>query len=261
MTTLKLIAFAIALFIVAPMFIVVPMSFSTAVSLEFPPPGYWLGYYKAYFSNPAWVTPTINSLVIAAVTTLLTMAIVTPAAFAMTRYQFRGKAFANLLLMMPMAAPAIVLAIAYYYFLGGLRLTQTHLGVILAHVSVSVPLSFLVLAASLKGFDRNLERAALNLGATPIQTFFLVTFPVLRPGFLVAAFFAFIHSFDETVIALFISGRDAATLPRKMFDSVRMDADPVIAVVSTLLFSLVFAGTIIAALTRSRRQTKRIART
>lgn len=261
MTTLKLIAFAIALFIVAPMFIVVPMSFSTAVSLEFPPPGYWLGYYKAYFSNPAWVTPSINSVVIAAVTMILTMAIVTPAAFAMTRYQFRGKALANLLLMMPMAAPAIVLAIAYYYFLGGLRLTQTHLGVILAHVSVSVPLSFLVLAASLKGFDRNLERAALNLGATPFQTFFLVTFPVLRPGFLVAAFFAFIHSFDETVIALFISGRDAATLPRKMFDSVRMDADPVIAVVSTLLFSLVFVGTIIAALTRSRRQTMRTART
>lgn len=260
MNVLKLVAFAIALFIVAPMFIVVPMSFSTAVSLEFPPPAYWVGYYAAYFSNPAWTTPTVNSVLIAAASTVITMAIVTPAAFAMTRYFFRGKTLVNLLLMMPMAAPSIVMALAYFYFFGSLKLTQTHLGVILAHVALSVPISFLVLAASLKGFDRNLERAALNLGATPIQAFFLVTFPVLRPGFLVSAFFAFIHSFDETVVALFISGRDAATLPRKMFDSVRMDADPVIAVVSTLLFGLVFTGTVIAAIVKYRRQNVRISR-
>ena len=260
MAILKLFAFGIVLFIVTPMFIVVPMSFSTAVSLEFPPPDYWLGYYRAYFSNPAWTTPTINSILIAAATTVLTMVIVTPAALAVTRYQFRGKTLVNLFLMMPMAAPSIVMAIAYYYFLGGLGLTQTHLGVILAHVTLSVPISLLVLSASLKGFDRSLERAALNLGATPFQTFVLVTFPVIRPGFLVAAFFAFIHSFDETVVALFISGRDAATLPRKMFDSVRMDADPVIAVVSTLLFSLVFTGTIVIAILRMRRQATQIRR-
>lgn len=254
MTTLKLIAFAIMLFIVAPMFIVIPMSFSTAVSLEFPPPSYWLGYYATYFSNPSWTTPTLNSVLIAAVSTVITMTIAIPAAFAMVRVNFRGKALVHLLLILPMAAPAIVMALAYYYYLGSLKLTQTHAGVILAHVCLSVPISFLILTASLKGFDRNLERAALNLGATPLKTFFLVTFPVLRPGFLVAAFFAFIHSFDETVVALFISGRDAATLPRKMFDSVRMDADPVIAVVSTLLFSLVFVGTVAVAVMNFRRQ-------
>lgn len=260
MSTIRLVAFAVALFIVAPMFIVVPMSFSTAISLEFPPPAYWLGYYRSYFTDPNWLRPTFNSVLIAAVSAMITMAIITPAAFAMVRSRFRGKALVNLLLMLPMAAPSIVLALAYYYFLGGLRLTQTHLGVILAHVALSVPISFLVLAASLKGFDRNLERAAMNLGATPLKTFFLVTFPVLRPGFIVSAFFAFIHSFDETVVSIFISGRDAATLPRKMFDSVRMDADPVIAVVSTLLFSLVFCGTVIIAVANHRRRQARISR-
>lgn len=260
MSPIRLVAFAVALFIVAPMFIVVPMSFSTAISLEFPPPAYWLGYYRAYFTDPNWLRPTFNSVIIAAASAMITMAIITPAAFAMVRSRFRGKALVNLLLMLPMAAPSIVLALAYYYFLGGLRLTQTHLGVILAHVALSVPISFLVLAASLKGFDRNLERAAMNLGATPLKTFFLVTFPVLRPGFIVSAFFAFIHSFDETVVSIFISGRDAATLPRKMFDSVRMDADPVIAVVSTLLFSLVFSGTVIIAVANHRRRQARISR-
>jgi len=260
MGTVKLVAFAVALFIVAPMFIVVPMSFSTAISLEFPPPAYWLGYYRAYFTDPNWLRPTFNSVVIATASAAITMAIVTPAAFAMVRSRFRGKALVNLLLMLPMAAPSIVLALAYYYFLGGMRLTQTHLGVILAHVALSVPISFLVLAASLKGFDRNLERAAMNLGATPLKTFFLVTFPVLRPGFIVSAFFAFIHSFDETVVSIFISGRDAATLPRKMFDSVRMDADPVIAVVSTLLFSLIFCGTVIVAVANHRRRQARLSR-
>lgn len=260
MSPIRLVAFAVALFIVAPMFVVVPMSFSTAISLEFPPPAYWLGYYRAYFTDPNWLRPTFNSVIIAAASAMITMAIITPAAFAMVRSRFRGKALVNLLLMLPMAAPSIVLALAYYYFLGGLRLTQTHLGVILAHVALSVPISFLVLAASLKGFDRNLERAAMNLGATPLKTFFLVTFPVLRPGFIVSAFFAFIHSFDETVVSIFISGRDAATLPRKMFDSVRMDADPVIAVVSTLLFSLVFSGTVIIAVANHRRRQARISR-
>ena len=103
-------------------------------------------------------------------------------------------------------------------------------------------LAFLVLSANLKGFDRTLERAAISLGASPWRTFIHITLPILKPGLIVSALFTFVQSFDETVVAIFISGRDAATLPRKMFDSIRQEADPVIAVVSTLLFLLVLAG-------------------
>jgi putative spermidine/putrescine transport system permease protein len=134
------------------------------------------------------------------------------------------------------------MAVGYYSFFGAVGLVQTHLGVILAHTCLSVPIAFLVLSANLKGFDRTLERAAQSLGASPWRTFIHVTLPILKPGLIISALFAFVQSFDETVVAIFISGRNAATLPRKMFDSIRQEADPVIAVVSTLLFVLVLIG-------------------
>lgn len=231
-------------FIVAPLLIVVPMSFSNARSLQFPPPGYWLGYYQAYFTDMRWLRPTWNSIIIASGTTVLTMALVVPATFALVRHRFAGKSIADIMLLMPLAVPHIVMAVGYYSYFGSLGLVQTHLGVILAHSCLSVPIAFLVLSANLKGFDRTLERAAQSLGASPMRTFIHVTLPILKPGLVISALFAFIQSFDETVVAIFISGRNAETLPRKMFDSIRQEADPVIAVVSTLLFVLVLVGII-----------------
>ena len=236
--------FAFVLFVAAPLVIVVPMSFSTAATLQFPPPGFGIGYYVQYFTDPIWLWPTFNSLIIASATTVLTMALVVPATFALVRHKFWGKSAANLMMMMPMAVPHIVMAIGYYSYFGALGLVHSHLGVILAHTCLSVPITFLVLSANLKGFDRTLERAARSLGASPRQTFWHVTLPILRPGLLISALFAFIQSFDETVVAIFISGRGAETLPRRMFDSIRQEADPVIAVISTLLFVAVFLGLI-----------------
>jgi putative spermidine/putrescine transport system permease protein len=233
---MRFFGFVVVVFIAAPLVIIVPMSFSDAQSLQFPPPGDWLGYYKAYFTDMTWLRPTFNSILIAAATTVLTMVLVVPATFALVRHRFAGKSIADLMMLMPLAVPHIVMAIGYYSFLGELRLVHTHLGVVLAHTCLSVPIAFLVLSANLKGFDRTLERAALSLGASPVQTFYHVTLPILRPGLIISALFAFIQSFDETVVAIFISGRDAETLPRKMFDSIRQEADPVIAVISTLLF-------------------------
>jgi putative spermidine/putrescine transport system permease protein len=107
------------------------------------------------------------------------------------------------------------------------------------------PVAFLVIAAALKGFDRNLERAAMSAGAGPLRTFFFVTLPVLRPAILIGALFAFLHSFNEAVVAIFIAGRDASTLPKKMFEAIRLESDPVIAVVSTLLTGAVLLGVLI----------------
>lgn len=232
-------ALLVALFVVGPLLVVVPMSFSTATSFEFPPPGYWLGYYKAFFADTRWTQPVINSIGIGLATMLLTMLLVIPASFAMVRQRFFGRSFINLLLMMPMIVPHIVMALGYYSYFSYLKIIHSPLGVVLAHTCLSVPVSYLIISAALKGFDRNLERAAMNLGASPLRTFWEVTFPVLRPGFLIGGLFAFIHSFDEAVVAIFISGQAASTLPRKMFDSIRIEADPIISVVSTLLFGAV----------------------
>ena len=247
---------AIVVFIAAPLVIVVPMSFSDARSLQFPPSGYWLGYYRAYFTDTNWLRPTWNSILIASATTVLTMALVVPATFALVRHRFRGKGIADLMMLMPLAVPHIVMAVGYYSYFGNVGIVHTHLGVILAHTCLSVPIAFLVLSANLKGFDRTLERAALSLGASPTKTFIHVTLPILRPGLVISALFAFIQSFDETVVAIFISGRNAETLPRKMFDSIRQEADPVIAVISTLLFLAVLLGVtapVVIARIRSRR--------
>jgi putative spermidine/putrescine transport system permease protein len=245
-------AVLVALFLILPIAIVVPMSFSTAISFEFPPPGYSLGYYAKYFTSEEWLHPTLNSFVIAIGATALTMLLVVPAAFGYVRYRFRGKAFVNLLMMAPLIVPHVVSAVAYYGFLGRVRLTGTHLGVIVAHGVLAVPVAFLVITATLKGFDRNLERAAMSSGAGPLRTFFHVTLPVLRPGMLVGALFAFLSSFNEAVVVIFIGGREASTLPKKMYESIRLESDPVIAVVSTLLVGAVVLGVLLSTFMRRR---------
>jgi putative spermidine/putrescine transport system permease protein len=247
-----LLAVAVAMFLVAPMAIIVPMSFSTAISFEFPPPGYWMGYYREYFASYAWLDATANSFLIASASMLLTLLVALPAAFGYARYRFFGKGAFNLLMMLPIIVPAVVSALGYYSFLSLARLVGTHAGMILAHSVLSIPVAFLVIAATLKGFDRNLERAAMSAGAGPFATFLLVTLPVLRPGILIGALFAFLHSFNEAVVAIFIAGRDAATLPKKMFESIRLESDPVIAVVSTLLTGAVLAGVLVSVLLRPR---------
>ena len=235
-----------AIFLVAPMAIIVPMSFSKAISFEFPPPGYWTGYYAQYFSSHSWLEATANSFIIASGSMALTLIAALPAAFGFVRHRFYGKSVLNLVMLVPIIVPAVVSALGYYSFLSPLRLVGTHAGMILAHSVLSIPVAFLVITAALKGFDRNLERAG------PLRTFLWVTMPVLRPGILIGALFAFLHSFNEAVVAIFIAGRDASTLPKKMFESIRLESDPVIAVVSTLLTGAVLLGVLLSLFVRKR---------
>jgi len=238
------IAWLVCLFLLVPIFIVIPMSFSTAVSFKFPPPGYSLQYYYAYFSSAEWLSATANSVLIGFAVMVATLLLVIPAAFGYVRYRFAGRAAVNLLLMTPLIVPHVVTALGDYGLLSRLGLVGTHVGMVLAHTVLSVPVAFLAIAAALKGFDRNLERAAMMCGAGPLRTFWHVTMPVLRPGLAVGAFFAFMQSFNEAVVAIFIAGRQANTLPKKMFESVRLDSDPVLAVASTLLVGAALVGAI-----------------
>ena len=242
------VASCVGFFLVLPIFVVVPMSFSTAVSFQFPPPGYSTGYYKTYFNDPSWLIPTANSFVVAVATMIVTLLLSVPAAFAYVRNRFVGRTVMNLLIMLPLIVPPVVSALAFYGYLGRAGLTGTLPGMVLAHVCLAIPVTFLVLCATLKGFDRNLERAAMISGAGPIRTFFLITIPTLRTGITTAAMFAFLASFNEAVVAIFISGRDAGTLPKKMFESIRLDADPVIAVVSSLLVGGVMVAVLVSSM-------------
>jgi putative spermidine/putrescine transport system permease protein len=248
----RVIAIAAALFLLIPILVVIPMSFSTAISFEFPPPGYWLGYYRAFFTSSDWHEATMSSLLVALVTTVLTLGLAIPASFAFVRQRFSGKALTNLVIMSPLAVPQVVTALGYYGFLSRLGLSGTYTGLVIAHTAMALPVTFLVLCATLKGFDRSLERAAMMSGAGPLRTFTFVTFPVLRQGIGVGALFAFLFSFNEAVVAIFIAGRDTTTLPKRMFESIRVDSDPTIAVVSTIFSALVMIAFALFALTRRK---------
>ncbi|MBE2277055.1 MAG: ABC transporter permease [Rhodobacteraceae bacterium] len=251
-TLSRTLAVLVALFILIPMLLVAVMSFGQGSSLRFPPQSFTLDSYAAYFKSSSWTIPTLNSFVIGAFSAILALAITTPAAFAFTLYDFRGKRLIRLLVMMPLMVPFIVMALAYFFFFGRIGLLNTMAGVIIAHACLSIPIVFLIQSASLKGFDWTLVRASQACGAGAFTTFRRICLPILRPSFLVAGLFAFITSFDETVVALFISGRAASTLPRRMFESVRQESDPIVAVVSTLLFGVVAAVALIVA-ARQRR--------
>lgn len=246
MNRLGFMAGLVGLYIVMPLLLIVPMSFNTSQSIEFPPKGFWTGYYVKFFESESWLQAIFNSTVIAIAVAVLTMILVIPATFAMVRHQFPGKSVVRIILLLPFIVPSIVMALGYYVYYGYIGLNHTLTGVILAHTAGAIPICFLIVSAVLKGFDRNLERAAMSMGASQLQTFFLITLPLLRVGFFSAALFSFVHSFDEAVISLFISGRSVVTLPRKMFDSMSNEADPVIAVVSTLLMLAVLLGCLFA---------------
>lgn len=200
------------------------MSFSTAVSFQFPPPGYSLGYYRAFFSSHDWLNPTFNSFVIAFASMVLTMLLVVPASFGFVRYQFRGKSLFNLLMMSPLIVPHVVAALAYYGYLSALQINGTILGVVLAHGVLAVPVAFLVVCATLKGFDRNLERAAMSAGRGAAPDLLLRDPARSAPRHDGGRPLAFLASFNEAVVAIFISGRDAATLPKKMYESIRLES-------------------------------------
>ncbi|MCO5091696.1 ABC transporter permease [Bosea sp. (in: a-proteobacteria)] len=257
MGRLPLVAAVLAcLFLIVPLIIVMIMSFSSATSFKFPPPGYSLHYYRVYFSSFKWTSATFVSLYVALATAVLTLALVLPAGFGYMNYRFRGRALLNLVIMLPLMVPHVVSALGYYGYFGPLGLVGTPLGMVLAHTALAIPVTFLVVCAGIKGFDRNLIRAAMISGAGPLRTFFYVSAPVLRPTILVAALFAFLASFNEAVVSIFIGGRDASTLPKTMFESIQIDSDPVIAVVSALLTMAVAVSVVVSTVFSERRKRK-----
>jgi len=166
---------------------------------------------------------------------LLSTTLGTLAALGIVRCKFRGKGILYGFIISPLVIPVIIIALSSYFLMAKLRLIGSPLGLALAQTVIAVPIVVVIVANTLKNFDITLEKAAMVMGAGRIRTFFKVTFPMIRTGILSAAFFAFLTSFDELIIALFVGGTTGVTLPRKMWEGVRMEIDPTIAAVATLL--------------------------
>ena len=221
-------------YLILPIFIVIPISFSSSSYLKFPPEGFSFRWYSNYINSRLWVSSTILSLKVAFLTTLFSTLIGVPASIALVRHRFAGRTVLFGLILSPLVVPIIISAIAIYFLFSDLRLIGSVWGLVLAHSLLAFPKVVVVVTATLKGFDVNLEQAAMNLGATPFRAFREITFPIIRPGIISGALFAFITSFDELIITMFICGT-SLTLPKRMWDSLRLEIDPTIASVSTIL--------------------------
>ena len=229
---------AVLLFMALPILIIVVLSFSSASYLTFPPPAFGVRWYRAYLGSAEWLAATGLSLSIAASVVVLATVLGTLAALGLTQLPPLLRTIAAALILSPLIVPVIVVAIGIYYAYSRYGLVGTPIGLVLAHTCLAVPFVVTSVSASLAGLDRRLEQAALSLGASPWGTFRQVTLPLIRPGVLVGALFAFITSFDELIVALFLSGSGAITLPRRMWDDLRFAIDPTIAAVSTLTIAL-----------------------
>jgi putative spermidine/putrescine transport system permease protein len=228
----------ILLFLAAPILVVIVASFSSATYLTFPPPAFGLRWYREYLGSAGWLDATAFSLFVAAAVVVLSAVLGTLAALGLAKLPPAARALATALFLSPLIVPVIVVAIGIYYAFSHYGLIGTPLGLVLAHTCLAVPFVVTSVGASLASLDRRLEQAAASLGATPLGTFRQVTLPLIRPGVLVGALFAFITSFDELVVALFLTGPGTVTLPRRMWDDLRFAIDPTIAAVSTLTIVL-----------------------
>jgi putative spermidine/putrescine transport system permease protein len=235
---LRLVVLLVLLFLALPILLIVVVSFSSATYLTFPPPAFGLRWYRAYAGSAGWLAATWLSLAVGAAVVVLATVLGTLAAVGLSRLPRGARAAVGALILSPMIVPGIVVAIGIYYAFSRYGLVGTPVALVLAHTCLAVPFVVISVSASLAGFDRRLTQAARSLGATPWGAFRQVTLPLIRPGVMVGALFAFITSFDELIVALFLSGSGAVTLPRRMWDDLRFDIDPTIAAVSTLTIVL-----------------------
>ncbi|MDX3808336.1 ABC transporter permease [Bosea thiooxidans] len=238
---LYVIAALVALFLVAPIALIVPMSFSASEFLTFPPPGWSLRWYQAYLGSVEWQRATWVSLRIALCTMVLATIIGALTSYGLHRGRLRLNGAIFGIILLPAVVPAVLIAVGAFVLFARVGLNNTFTGLILAHTALALPFVVLLIGSAMRQYDWDLDRAARSLGASPLRAFIDVVFPQMKFSFLSGALVAFLTSFDEVVISIFISSGDRATLTKKMFTALRNDIDPVIAAIATLLigFSVV----------------------
>jgi len=255
---------AIFVFLITPILVVMPLSFNaenfftfTPEMLRFDPAGYSLKHYRDFFTNDDWQNAMKNSLQIAPVATLLSVTFGTLAAIGLSQPHVPFRRAIMAMLISPMIVPLIISAAGMYFFYSRIGLQGTYIGVVLAHAALGIPFVIITVTATLVGFDRSLTRAAANMGANPVTTFFRIQMPLILPGVISGGLFAFITSFDEVVVVLFVGSASQKTLPWQMFIGLREQISPTILAVATLLVAISICLLTVVELLRRRSERMR----
>jgi putative spermidine/putrescine transport system permease protein len=257
--TFRVICFAIFFFLLAPILIMIPLSFNaqpfftfTREMLTLNPEGYSLRWYRDFIGSESWMRSIRNSFSIGIAATILSTTLGTLAALGLSRSEMPAKGLIMGILISPMIVPLIISAAGMFFFFSSINIAQTYLGVVLAHAALGTPFVVITVTATLVGFDESLTRAAANLGASPTRSFFKITMPLILPGVVSGALFAFITSFDEIVVVLFVAGVEQRTIPREMWSGIREDISPTILAVATILVLISIALLTVVELLRRR---------
>jgi putative spermidine/putrescine transport system permease protein len=259
----RVICGAVFTFLITPILVVMPLSFNaqdfftfTPEMLRFDPAGYSLKHYKDFLGNQDWQNALWNSIRIAPMATVLSVTFGTLAAIGLSQPHVPFRRAIMAILISPMIVPLIISAAGMYFFYSRIGLQGTYLGVVLAHAVLGIPFVIITVTATLVGFDRSLTRAAANMGADPVTTFFRVQMPLILPGVVSGGLFAFITSFDEVVVVLFVGSAGQKTLPWQMFIGLREQISPTILAVATILVGI--SVLLLATLEMLRRRSERL---
>jgi putative spermidine/putrescine transport system permease protein len=243
---LPLYAVTLIAVLLLPIIAFVPMAFTSSNFLSFPPPGYSLRWFAEYFGSAVWVTATIRSFGIGLASGCLTLLISAPAAYGVARSPSRLSGAVFILFLAPIVVPSIVTAVALFYLFAQMGLVATNLGITIGHTVSGIPLAFVILLATLRGYDWRLNQAAATLGADRGRTLTRITVPLLKGGLFAAFIFGFLHSFEELTVALFIGGGLKTTLPRQMWDDISLQVSPTLAAASVVILLIVTSLFLIA---------------
>lgn len=251
----------IFLFLIIPILIIIPLSFNavpfftfTEAMLNLDPAGYSTKWYEEFFNSLNWQGAVKNSMIIALFSTIIATTLGTLAALGLSRSIMPYRSVLMGLLISPMIVPLIISAAGMYFFYSRIGLQGTYIGVILAHAALGTPFVVITVTATLSGFDQVLIRSSASLGATPTRTFFFVVMPLILPGVISGALFAFITSFDEVVVILFVGSYKQRTIPWQMFSGIREQISPTILAVATILVIFSMALLTVVELLRRRNE-------
>lgn len=255
---LAVFAVLVAVFLMAPILAILPLGFSDGEFLVYPVRGWSMKWFEAFFASEKWSVAIRNSFVIGAVSASIATVLGTMAAVGLARTDFFGKKVITGLVLSPLVVPIVIYAVGLYFFFAPLGLTQSYLGLVLAHAALGSPFVVVTVGASLANFDHNLMRAAASLGAPPLVAFRRVMLPLVLPGVVTGALFAFAASFDEVVTVLFLAAPEQRTIPREMFSGLRESLSPIIAAASAVM--IVTAIVLLAAVEWLKRRGERLQR-
>lgn len=253
---LRVFAALVFIFLMAPILVIMPLSFNSESFFSYPMPGYSLRWYNDFLFNERWRSALQMSIIVACSTTVIATSLGTLAALGLARSNMPGRGAIMAILISPMIVPVIITAVGMLLFYSRINLANTVAGLVVAHTALATPFVLITVMATLSSFDRTLMRAGASLGASPQRVFFKVVLPLILPGVISGALFAFVTSFDEVVVALFLASPEQRTLPKQMFSGIRELISPTITAAASVL--IVFSTIMLVTVELLRRRSERL---